>query len=76
MYDELNLNCSDLYLLLLMFVHPDPNNRPKKDEYKEYLNEFTKMYNPHNLNVPVEAISKQTSSTLSTSIRSIKKIEL
>jgi hypothetical protein len=76
MYDELNLNCTDLYLLLLLFIHPDPNNRPKKDEYKEYLNEFIKMYNPHNLNVPVQSISKQTSSTLSTSIRSIKKIEL
>jgi hypothetical protein len=76
MYDELNINCINFYLLLLIFIHPDPNNRPKKDEYKEYINEFTKMYNPHNLNIPVGAISKQTSRTLSTSIRSIKKIEL
>ena len=76
MYDELAINSTNLYLLLLIFIHPDPNNRPKKDEYKEYLNEFTKVYNPTNLNVPVESISKQTSMTLSTSIRNIKKIEL
>ena len=80
-YNDIHLNSIDFYLLLLLFINPNPRYRPSLHQYDIYIDIFKKHYNSTSLQMSINKISPKIYRNLAISIKTlikkkVNKIEL
>jgi hypothetical protein len=72
-YNDIKLNSIDFYLLLLLFINPNPTYRPSLNQYTIYIDIFKKNYNSSSLHMSINKISPKIYHNLAVSIKTLIK---